>query len=150
MPSDHVLSLILRWSVFGTFFGHGCLAVRFVPGWLPYLRVVGIGKEWAHHFMRIIGLLDIVIGFTYLFMDNYPLIHCWAFVWGLSTALIRPLSGESIFGFIERTGNFLPALALLWLCSGQHFGYYLFVCIGMIGVLAISGLIFKMTGIFNR
>jgi len=47
MSSDYILSAILRWSVFGTFFGHGCLAVRFVPGWLPYLRVVGIGNQWA-------------------------------------------------------------------------------------------------------
>ncbi|CAF1292699.1 unnamed protein product [Rotaria sp. Silwood1] len=150
MLSDHVLSLILRWSVFGTFFGHGCLAVRFVPGWMPYLRVVGIGNEWARRFMPMIGLLDVLVAFIYLFTDSYPLIHCWAFVWGLSTAMIRPLSGESIFGCIERTGNFLPALALLWLSSGQQFSYYLFVCVCMIGSLAISGLIFKTTGIFNK
>ena len=47
MSSDYLLSLILRFSVFGTFFGHGCLAVRFVPAWVSYLRVVGIGEQWA-------------------------------------------------------------------------------------------------------
>ncbi|CAF4835952.1 unnamed protein product, partial [Rotaria magnacalcarata] len=63
-----------------------------VPGWLPYLRVVGIGNEWARCFMSIIGLLDVIIGFICLFMDRCPLIYCWAFVWGLSTAVIRPLA----------------------------------------------------------
>jgi len=47
MSTDDLLRYILRFSVFGTFFGHGCLAARFVPGWLTYLRVVGIGGRWA-------------------------------------------------------------------------------------------------------
>ncbi len=49
MSSDYVLSLILRFSVFGTFFGHGCLAIRFVPAWLSYLRVVGVGEKSARY-----------------------------------------------------------------------------------------------------
>ncbi|UJR08526.1 hypothetical protein I4U23_012789 [Adineta vaga] len=145
-----MLSFILRLSVFGTFFGHGCLAVRFAPGWLPYLRVVAIGDQWARRFMPLIGLMDIIIGFVCLFMDCCPLIYCWAFVWALSTALIRPLAGESIFGFIERTGNFLPALALLWICTGQKFYSYLYVCMAMIITLASTGMIFRLTGIFIK
>ena len=100
--------------------------------------------------MPIIGFLDIIVGFMCLFMDAYPLLYCWAFVWGFATAVMRPLAGESIFGLIERTGNFCPALALLWLCSGQHFGYYVIVCIIMTGALAISGLIFRLTALLNN
>ncbi|CAM4823071.1 unnamed protein product [Rotaria magnacalcarata] len=150
MSLDRLLSLILRWSVFGTFFGHGCLAVRFVPGWLPYLRVVGIGNEWARCFMSIIGLLDVIIGFICLFMDRCPLIYCWAFVWGLSTAVIRPLAGESIFGLIERTGNFLPALCLICLCTGSQFVYYLYICMAMAASLVVSGFILRTTDLFNK
>jgi len=105
---------------------------------------------FSSRFMPLIGLLDIIIAFICVFMDSCPLIYCWAFVWGVSTALMRPLAGESIFGFIERTGNFCPALALLWLSSGQQFGYYLGVCIAMIGALASTGLIFKLTGMVNK
>lgn len=99
--------------------------------------------------MPVIGLLDVIIGFICLFTD-YPLLYCWAFVWGLSTAVIRPLSGESIFGLIERTGNFLPSLALLFLCSGQYFAYYLSISVAMTVALAVSGVVFRMTGIFNK
>jgi hypothetical protein len=63
---------------------------------------------------------------------------------------MRPLAGESIFGLVERTGNFCPALALLWLYSGQHFGYYLIICTMMTSALAISGLIFKLTGLMKN
>ncbi|CAF1473269.1 unnamed protein product [Adineta steineri] len=150
MSSHYILLLILRISVFGTFFGHGCLALRFVPGWLPYLGVVGIGTKWARILMPVIGLLDIVIAFVCLFMHACPLVYCWAFVWGLATALIRPIAGESIFGFIERTGNFCSALALLWLAGGQDFGYYLMICTLMTSILAVFGVIFRVTGLMKN
>ena len=105
---------------------------------------------FSSRFMVMIGLLDVIIGFICLFLDCCPLIYCWALTWGLSTAVIRPIAGESMFAFIERTGNFLPALAMLWLCSGQYFDYYLYVCIAMVGGLAISGFVFRSTGIFNK
>lgn len=100
--------------------------------------------------MPIIGLLDIIVAFVCLFVDKCPLVYCWAFVWGLATAAMRPLAGESIFGLIERTGNFCPALALIWLFGGQHFSYYLIVCTIMTSILAISGLILRVTGLMNN
>ena len=100
--------------------------------------------------MPIIGLLDIIVGCVCLFMNACPLVYCWAFVWGFSTAVMRPLAGESVFGLIERTGNSCPALALLWLSSGVHFGYYLTVCSVMIAGLVISGSIFRQTGVLGN
>ena len=100
--------------------------------------------------MAVIGIFDVIISFVCLFMDECPLIYCWAFVWGLATAAMRPLAGESVFGLIERTGNFCPALALLWLSTGHQFGYYLVVSTIMIVALAISGFIFRVTGILNN
>jgi len=99
--------------------------------------------------MAVIGIFDVIISFVCLFMDECPLIYCWAFVWGLATAAMRPLAGESVFGLIERTGNFCPALALLWLSTGHQFGYYLVVSTIMLVVLAISGFIFRVTGMLN-
>lgn len=96
--------------------------------------------------MPVIGLLDVIVAFVCLFMESCPLVHCWAFVWGLATAMMRPLAGESIFGLVERTGNFCPALALLWLSAGRHFTHYLIVSAVMAGALAISSFVFRMTG----
>lgn len=96
--------------------------------------------------MPVIGLLDVIVAFVCLFVEVCPFVHAWAFVWGLATAMMRPLAGESIFGLVERTGNFCPALALLWLSAGRHFTYYLIVSAAMAGVLAISGFIFRVTG----
>jgi hypothetical protein len=64
-------------------------------------------------FMPIIGLVDILVGFLCLFVDSFPLIYCWAFVWSFATAAVRPLADESIFELIGRTGSFRPAFALL-------------------------------------
>jgi hypothetical protein len=100
--------------------------------------------------MPVIGLLDVIVAFVCLFMNQCPLIYSWAFVWGLATAAMRPLAGESVFGLIERTGNFCPALALLWLSAGHQFGYYLIVSTVMIAALAISGFIFRSTGMLSK
>jgi hypothetical protein len=99
--------------------------------------------------MPIIGLIDILVGCICMTMSSCSFVYCWAFVWGLSTALMRPLAGESIFGLIERTGNFCPALALLWLSTGPSMTFYLFICASMIGTLTVSGLIFRQTGVLN-
>ena len=42
----------------------------------------------------------------------------WLVLWGLVTALLRPLSGEPFAEFIERAGNFGAPLALLLLSGG--------------------------------
>ena len=52
---DALVKLILRFSIFGTFVGHGCLAFRFEPKWLPYLAVVGIGPQSARFVSRVRG-----------------------------------------------------------------------------------------------
>lgn len=100
--------------------------------------------------MPVIGLMDIIIGFICLFTPTYPLVYCWSFVWGVATAMMRPLAGESIFGLVERTGNFCPALALLWLSSGHHFCFYLIMCAIMAGALVISGVILRFTALLNK
>ena len=100
--------------------------------------------------MPVIGFMDIIVGIFCLCSPTYPLVYCWAFVWGVATAMMRPLAGESIFGLVERTGNFCPALALLWLSSGRHFGFYLNVCAIMAGALVVSGVILRSTALLKK
>jgi hypothetical protein len=39
----------------------------------------------------------------------------WAAIWGFWTALLRPVAGEPIWGFVERTAKWAAPLALLYL-----------------------------------
>ena len=41
------IELVLRIGIFGTFLGHGLLAISVNPSWLPYLATVGISPEQA-------------------------------------------------------------------------------------------------------
>lgn len=99
-----------------------------------------------------VGVMDIVLAGLVLLVYPLPLAHAWCVVWGLATALMRPLSGESIHQFIERSGNFIPALALLWIESQagltEHaFDFY----VKLIGAAMAAGFVFcallRVTGI---
>jgi len=102
---------ILRLGVFGTFIGHGVMALMGNESWLPYLDLLGIDGPGALKVMFGIGVVDILIGLSTLIRPSkYVLIYasCWAFC----TALARPMSGEGWLGFVERTSNWAVPLAL--------------------------------------
>ncbi len=105
---------ILRIGVFGTFLGHGIFAVYGNPGWTVYLNTVGIPDEWAVRLMPVIGIIDILIAITILVKPLKPVL-LYAITWAFLTALIRPLSGDSIWMFVERSANWAAPLALLLL-----------------------------------
>jgi len=111
---------LLRVCVAMTFFGHGCLATKTQPGWYAYLAVVGIGKKIGGPIMVLIGYVDIALSLGAIMLPSSSLLClllCWCGVWGFATALMRPLSGESWLQFIERSGNWIPALLLLYVES---------------------------------
>jgi len=111
---------LLRVCVAMTFFGHGCLATKTQPGWYAYLAVVGIGKKIGGPIMVLIGYVDIALSLCAIMLPSSALLClllCWCGVWGFATALMRPLSGESWLQFIERSGNWIPAILLLYVES---------------------------------
>lgn len=62
--------------------------------------------------MPFIGSLDIIVAIHALLIPRkYILI--WAVFWALATATVRPLSGESIWSFVERGGNWITPLVLI-------------------------------------
>lgn len=103
---------ILRIAVFGTFLGHGYFALLVNPAWIPYLQKVGFSYEASKTIMPVIGAIDICVAFTILIKPYRPVI-LYACVWAFLAALMRPITGESFFQFIERAANFLAPLALL-------------------------------------
>ncbi|WP_428330861.1 hypothetical protein [Mucilaginibacter sp.] len=111
------LHYTLRFAVAMCFIGHGSFGIITKPIWCNYFAVFGIGKVMAYHLMPIVGTFDILCG---ILMLVFPLriIPFWLVVWGIATALMRPLSGEPFAEFIERAGNFGAPLALLLMSGG--------------------------------
>jgi hypothetical protein len=111
------ISWVLRVGVAMEFIGHGALGINRVAAWSSYFAVVGISKETSLHLMPLVGLFDVTMALTVLF---YPMraVIMYMTAWGLWTALLRPLAGESAWEAVERAGNFGALLALFMLATG--------------------------------
>lgn len=116
IKKDQIIMLFFRIGIFSTFFGHGYLALTKNKAWIPYLEVVGFSYEQALYLLPFIGVLDLLVAFFILIRPN-KFVLIWAVIWTFSTALIRPISGESIFAFIERGANWILPLIFLLIYS---------------------------------
>jgi hypothetical protein len=106
------LELVLRIAVFGIYLGHGAFAFSVKEGWIEYLETVGFTRDGAIEIMPYIGVLDFVVaGVVLLFPIR--IVVLWAAIWAFATALMRPISGEPIWDFVERAGNWCAPIALL-------------------------------------
>lgn len=94
------------------FIGHGAFGIITKEVWCNYFGVFGIGTGLSYRLMPVVGLVDIIMGIAVLL---YPMriLAVWLVIWGLFTALLRPLSGEPFAEFIERAGNYGAPLVLL-------------------------------------
>ncbi|MDQ3829085.1 MAG: hypothetical protein M3361_07210 [Candidatus Tectomicrobia bacterium] len=116
LPLEHKLYWLLRLGVIGCFIGHGAYGVLTKEAWLPYFGVVGIDGTWAYRLMPWIGVMDIGLGLTMAVVPlRVMLLHLT--VWGLWTAALRPLSGDVVWEFFERAGNYGVPLAFLVLAN---------------------------------
>lgn len=105
---------LLRIGVFMCFFGHGYLAISKNPAWFQYLETVGISGLNAERTMVLIGCLDVLVAIITL-IKPLKAILLWACFWAFSAALIRPLSGDSMWAFVERGVNWITPLTLYFL-----------------------------------
>jgi uncharacterized membrane protein YphA (DoxX/SURF4 family) len=99
------------------FIGHGAFGIITKPIWCNYFALFGVGKTTAYHLMPVLGSVDILLGLL-LLIKPFRAIAAWLVVWGIMTALCRPLSGEPFAEFIERAGNYGTPLCLLILGAG--------------------------------
>ncbi len=105
---------ILRIGIACTFIGHGVFAFQVNTSWIKYLETVGFSVSMAEQVMPVIGIVDFLVGLIVV-IKPFRLVVLYAFIWTFLTALIRPLSGESIWMFVERGSNFAAPLALYFL-----------------------------------
>jgi hypothetical protein len=112
----HTLTLfwLLRLACVCEYLGHGAFGIITKAAWVPYYGVVGIPESWAYRLMPVTGSVDIFLGFLVLLKPIRAALLYMA-VWGLCTALLRPLSGEPFWETIERAPNYLVPAALLYL-----------------------------------
>jgi hypothetical protein len=103
---------VLRVAAAMCFIGHGAFGLIGKAAWVPYFRVVGIGAGWAFELMPIIGFVDVLLGLSLLLWPTKAACAYMA-VWGLWTAMLRPLAGQGIPEALERAGNYGVPLALL-------------------------------------
>ena len=105
---------ILRIGVFGTFLGHGVFALLGKQSWIPYFTSIGISESTAIILLPLIGVMDILVA-IFALVKPIRVVLIWATLWAFATALIRPISGEPIWDFVERTANWAVPLVLLYL-----------------------------------
>jgi len=110
--SDEAAVLALRVGVAGCFIGHGAFGLITKAAWVPYFAVGGVGEPLAWRLMPWVGTMDIAMGLLALAWPCRAL-FIWAALWATWTALLRPFSGEPVWEFIERAGNYGVPFALL-------------------------------------
>ncbi len=107
-----VIYWILRIGVATNFIAHGTWGLLGRASWLPFFEVANIGPEAAYPLMFQIGIADITAGVMMLILPLRSLL-LYMIIWGVWTAVLRPLSGDPWWHFTERAGNYLVPLALL-------------------------------------
>ena len=114
MDNNKKVEWILRIGIFGTFLGHGVFALLVKQSWIPYFTSIGISESTAIILLPLIGLVDISVS-IFALLKPIRVVLIYASLWAFMTALIRPISGEPIWDFVERTANWAAPLALLYL-----------------------------------
>ncbi|MFA4952774.1 MAG: hypothetical protein WC584_00975 [Candidatus Pacearchaeota archaeon] len=114
MENTKKVEWILRIGVFGTFLGHGVFALLGEQSWIPYFTSIGISEAMAITLLPLIGLIDILIA-VFALIKPVRAVLIYASMWAFMTTLIRPIAGEPVWDFVERTANWAAPLALLYL-----------------------------------
>jgi hypothetical protein len=99
------------------FLGHGALGIGRVAAWTSYFAVVGIGASKASALMPLVGFFDVALAAALLVLPSRACI-LYMTAWGLWTALLRPLAGETPWEAVERAGNYGALAAFFLLTSG--------------------------------
>lgn len=120
---EHALQEKLLWvfrvAVAAEFIGHGAFGIITKAAWVPYFGVAGISEPLAYKLMPLIGTVDVTLGILTLFCP-LRVVLLYMSVWGLWTASLRPLSGDSVWETIERAGNYGVPFAFLLLSGWSN------------------------------
>jgi hypothetical protein len=122
LTNNQKIHYTLRIAAAMCFIGHGAFGIITKAVWCNYFALIGIGKVMAYRLMPVLGSVDILLGIL-LLCKPFRAIAAWLVIWGIITALCRPLSGEPFAEFIERAGNYGVPLCLLLLAGGVKLNF---------------------------
>jgi hypothetical protein len=125
LSDSRPLHWMLRLACAAEFVGHGAFGIITKAAWLPYFGVVGITPEWGWKFMPLIGTVDITLGLLVGLVHPARGLLLYMAFWGFLTATLRPLAGEPVWEFVERTPNWVIPLAFLILRGLPRSGWEL-------------------------
>ena len=110
-----LIKWVLRISVAGEFFGHGVFALQGKQAWIGWFATFGIPDvALATKLLFVVGVIDVTLAILIL-IRPIRIAILWMALWGLWTALLRPIVGEPVWDFVERWANWGAPLALLLL-----------------------------------
>ncbi|MBI3020109.1 MAG: hypothetical protein HYY60_02185 [Parcubacteria group bacterium] len=113
MQDTKKLEWVLRIAVAGEFLGHGVFALQGKEQWVGWFANFGVADPGlAAQLLFLVGVLDVALALLVL-LKPIRLALLWMAFWGFWTALVRPLVGEPIWDFVERSANWGAPLALL-------------------------------------
>ena len=102
-------------AVAGEFLGHGVFALQGKAQWVGWFAQFGISDpQTATALLWYVGALDVALAALGL-IKPVRIALLWMAFWGFWTALMRPLVGDPVWDFVERSANWGAPLALLLL-----------------------------------
>ena len=108
-----LIEWVLRVAVAGEFLGHGVFALQGKAQWVGWFTQFGISDpQTATTLLWYVGALDVALAALVL-VKPVRIALLWMTFWGFWTALIRPIVGEPVWDFVERSANWGAPLALL-------------------------------------
>lgn len=114
MTTDKKIEWLLRIGVAGEFIGHGLLAIGGKADWVGWIsQMIHVTTPTAQTLLLLIGISDVIVAMIVLVKPVRPVL-LWAAFWGFWTALVRPLVGQSVLDFVERSANWAAPLALFY------------------------------------
>ncbi len=119
MTNNKKIEWLLRIGVAGEFLGHGLLAIEGKKDWVGWIsQLTHVDASMATTLLFLIGLSDVVVALIVLVKPIKPVL-LWAALWGFWTALVRPIVGQSVLDFVERSANWAAPLALFYFYQSQ-------------------------------
>ena len=115
----HRLAWVLRLSVATLLIGHGGIGAFMQPhAWMGYLAVLGIHATTVANgsLIATVGWAEIALGAVVL-MRPFRGLLLFVVAWKVLTELLRPLAGEEIGQFIERSGSYAAPLTFALLVT---------------------------------
>lgn len=119
MNNDKKIMWILRIAVAGEFLGHGMFGIQGKEEWVGWTQdLLGVDASLAGTIILLVGIMDIALAILVLVKPIRPLL-LWMALWGLWTALLRPIVGKPVWDFVERLANAGAPLALYYLMKKE-------------------------------